>query len=203
MVSSGGSASDRAVGPWACARRTACPNPTSSGAGARSLLPRPCAPPMPSSAESVPQTRDKSSTTSVRWGARPHSDARGRRRPPPGRRQARRGPGEGPGRGGVQGGTERRVTTASRRGVAGARAPRLGSQVLARVGDEGGEALEGVDGEGPRAIAPGAAEGPLDLAVPANLVATPGGDGGGATDRTRRPGRSRSLASMGTPSPKS
>jgi hypothetical protein len=49
--------------------------------------------------------------------------------------------------------------------------------VLARVGDQGDEALEegeGVEDEGPRAVAPGAAEGPLDPAVPADLEPTLG-----------------------------
>ena len=49
--------------------------------------------------------------------------------------------------------------------------------MLARVGDQGDEALEegeGVEDEGPRAVAPGAAEGPLDPAVPADLEAAPG-----------------------------
>ena len=53
----------------------------------------------------------------------------------------------------------------------------VGPLVLARVGDQGGEALEegeGVEDEGPRAVAPGAAEGPLDPVVPADLEAAPG-----------------------------
>jgi hypothetical protein len=58
----------------------------------------------------------------------------------------------------------------------------VGPLVLARVGDQGDEALEegeGVEDEGPRAVAPGAAEGPLDPAVPADLEAAPC-EGGGA-----------------------
>jgi hypothetical protein len=58
----------------------------------------------------------------------------------------------------------------------------VGPLVLARVGDQGDEALEegeGVEDEGPRAVAPGAAEGPLDPAVPADLKAAPARVGGG------------------------
>jgi hypothetical protein len=62
----------------------------------------------------------------------------------------------------------------------------VGPLVLARVGDQGDEALEegeGVEDEGPRAVAPGAAEGPLDPAVPADLEPTPARVGGARAGR--------------------
>ena len=86
-----------------------------------------------------------------------------------------RGTGPGGGPGAVGDGAAGDDGIAQGRG--GGEDAEVGPLVLARVGDQGDEALEegeGVEDEGPRAVAPGAAEGPLDPAVPADLEPTLG-----------------------------
>ena len=83
------------------------------------------------------------------------------------------------------------VDDAIAQGRGGGEDAEVGPLVLARVGNQGDDALEegeGVENEGPRAVAPGAAEGRLDPAVSADLEAVPG-EGEGSVGWSQLPAR--------------